>query len=265
MKNRFLILVGTTVLATLSGCATAPVERGPVAESTPAEAVSEAKPLPVSPVGEARVLVGEAKAAGYSVAEAELFLRRAEQAEAAEEEEQVAAEVEQVKQAIAARKEIEAARPLVTAAVRQAGELASDATKVLDAAEAALKAGDPARARELAAQARRQADTAVENKKLEQERIAREQSNRYRVVRGDSLWRIAGRAQIYGNPSHWPLLYRANHGRIKDPDLILPGQSLRIDRDSTPAEQAAAERHARGRGAWQVGPVEPGDRAFVGK
>lgn len=48
----------------------------------------------------------------------------------------------------------------------------------------------------------------------------------YTVVKGDSLSRIA--KQQYGDASKWRTIYEANRDLIKDPDLIYPGQSLRI-------------------------------------
>ena len=48
----------------------------------------------------------------------------------------------------------------------------------------------------------------------------------YVVVKGDSLSRIAQRA--YGDGTKWRKIYEANKDVIKDPDLIYPGQSLRI-------------------------------------
>jgi nucleoid-associated protein YgaU len=51
------------------------------------------------------------------------------------------------------------------------------------------------------------------------------------VKKGECLWYIAGYEQIYGNPLKWPLIYKANKDKIKDPDLIYPGQVLVIPRD----------------------------------
>ena len=48
----------------------------------------------------------------------------------------------------------------------------------------------------------------------------------YVVVKGDSLSRIA--AGQYGNAQKWRRIYEANRDLIKDPDLIYPGQQLRI-------------------------------------
>jgi nucleoid-associated protein YgaU len=48
----------------------------------------------------------------------------------------------------------------------------------------------------------------------------------YTVVKGDSLSKIA--KNIYGKASMWRKIYEANQDQIKDPDLIFPGQLLRI-------------------------------------
>lgn len=44
------------------------------------------------------------------------------------------------------------------------------------------------------------------------------------VARGDSLWRLS--RLTYGDGSRYVIIYRANQGRIRNPDLIYPGQSL---------------------------------------
>jgi nucleoid-associated protein YgaU len=48
----------------------------------------------------------------------------------------------------------------------------------------------------------------------------------YVVVKGDTLSGIAKRE--YGNANKWRTIYEANKGVIKDPDLIYPGQELKI-------------------------------------
>jgi nucleoid-associated protein YgaU len=50
------------------------------------------------------------------------------------------------------------------------------------------------------------------------------------VRAGESLWRISGRADIFGDPRRWPRLFEANRDRIRDADLIHPGQELRVPR-----------------------------------
>ena len=44
------------------------------------------------------------------------------------------------------------------------------------------------------------------------------------VSRGDSLWRIS--RITYGDGARYALVYRANRGRIRDPNFIYPGQTL---------------------------------------
>jgi len=48
----------------------------------------------------------------------------------------------------------------------------------------------------------------------------------YEVQAGDSLSKIA--KQIYGDAMKWKALFEANREVIKDPDLIYPGQKIRI-------------------------------------
>jgi len=48
----------------------------------------------------------------------------------------------------------------------------------------------------------------------------------YTVVQGDSLSKIAKR--VYGKASYWRQIFEANKDNVKDPDLIYPGQVLRL-------------------------------------
>ena len=47
-------------------------------------------------------------------------------------------------------------------------------------------------------------------------------STSYTVVKGDCLWKIAKR--FYGIGSRWTEIYNANKSKIKNPNLIYPGQ-----------------------------------------
>jgi len=85
----------------------------------------------------------------------------------------------------------------------------------------------------------------------------------YEVVRGDHLWGIASQPRIYGNPYQWPLIYKANSSKVKDADLIHPGQSLSINRSASAADVDAAVRHAKTRGAWKLGVTEDTDTAYL--
>jgi len=66
----------------------------------------------------------------------------------------------------------------------------------------------------------------------------------YMVIRGDCLWRISGKQQIYNDPYKWPRIFSANRDQIKDPDLIYPDQRLLIPRE------LAANEHLVVRNEW---------------
>ncbi|MCX6157060.1 MAG: LysM peptidoglycan-binding domain-containing protein [Ignavibacteriae bacterium] len=64
-------------------------------------------------------------------------------------------------------------------------------------------------------------------------------TGQYTVIKGDCLWKIAGKKEIYSNNNYWPKLWEANeHGVISAPDrtpkkvvnpnLIYPGQVLKV-------------------------------------
>ena len=62
------------------------------------------------------------------------------------------------------------------------------------------------------------------------ERAAKtEQPNFYTIEKGDSLSKIAERE--YGDAQQWRALFEANKEVIEDPDLIYPGQRIRIPAD----------------------------------
>ncbi len=88
---------------------------------------------------------------------------------------------------------------------------------------------------------------------------------RYTVVEDDHLWGIASRRDVYADPYHWPLIYKANSDRVEDADLIHPDQVLVIPRNYAPDDAAAAVRHARTRGAWSLGVTESSDLAYLGR
>ncbi len=61
-------------------------------------------------------------------------------------------------------------------------------------------------------------------------------AGRYEVQRGDYLWKIAKRPDIYGDPFAWIRIYTANKDQIKNPDLIYPRQVFRIPKVAGPNE-----------------------------
>lgn len=85
----------------------------------------------------------------------------------------------------------------------------------------------------------------------------------YEVQRGDHLWGIASQPRIYGNPYAWPLIYKTNSAKIKDADLIHPGQNLDINRSAASGDIDAAVRHAKTRGAWTLGAAEDSDKRYL--
>lgn len=65
------------------------------------------------------------------------------------------------------------------------------------------------------------------------------------VSEGELLWTIAKRADVYGDPLLWPLLYQANRDQIKDPRKIYAGQTLTIPRNISEEEREKARNLAK--------------------
>ena len=175
-------------------------------------------------------------------------------------------------QAIADAKASNAEAEKVGAEWRDTGSMIADA-------EAALEAGDYAKAIELANQAQRQADNAIEQAQAEEARLRGDGTlsegsdsmssgygsgaSQYEVMGGDNLWNISGKDVVYSNPYQWPLIYKANRNKIKDADLIYPGQVFDINTDPSASEVSAAINHAKTRGRWSIGVVEDSDKAYL--
>ncbi len=58
----------------------------------------------------------------------------------------------------------------------------------------------------------------------------------YTVVKGDYLWKIAGKPDIYDDPYQWMRIYTYNRDQIKDPDLIYAEQIFKIQRSAASNE-----------------------------
>ena len=152
-----------------------------------------------------------------------------------------------------------------------------DTKKLIKKAKKALKAGDDAKAIKLANKAKKQAEDAVSQKYDELERLKdilgssdlpqdpKSSAGEYQVMSGDNLWDISGKSQVYSNPYQWPLIYKANQDKIKDADLIYPGQNLVIDQDASSSDVDAAISHAKSRGSWSIGSVESTDTDYLSK
>ncbi|MCL4705316.1 LysM peptidoglycan-binding domain-containing protein [bacterium] len=75
----------------------------------------------------------------------------------------------------------------------------------------------------------------------------------YNVQRGDYLWRISGKQDIYGDPYQWMRIYSYNRDQIKDPDLIYPNQTFKIQREVGPDEYLVAKGDFLGKIAKGLG------------
>ncbi|MBN1596580.1 LysM peptidoglycan-binding domain-containing protein [candidate division FCPU426 bacterium] len=72
-----------------------------------------------------------------------------------------------------------------------------------------------------------------------------QETQRYSVMRGDTLWDISGNSDIYGDNFQWPLIFKANRDQIEDPDIIEIGQDLAISREFTQEEVEMAIENAK--------------------
>jgi len=222
------------------GCATAPQEPTPTASSEATQAIDAAK-----------TAIAKAKSLDWIWRDTEQFLADAEAAAAAGDNDTA------IKLANSARNEAELAvnqyyleKAKVLFAEASASQGLSDAQQSTLAA-----AGEAVRS----AQGRKAYD--LLSPLVAEIRAA---SIQVEVARGDSLWSISGQEGVYNNPFQWPLIYKANRDKIKDADLIYPGQVLSVDRNPSAADVDAAVDHARNRGAWSIGVVEESDRRYLG-
>ena len=58
----------------------------------------------------------------------------------------------------------------------------------------------------------------------------------YTVVKGDYLWKIAGKDDIYDDPYQWIRIYTYNRDQIKDANLIYSDQIFKIQRSAADNE-----------------------------
>lgn len=171
------------------------------------------------------------------------------------------------------------------AEAKAAGYEWRDTGKMIGQAEKALTAGNEDEAIKLANKAKKQAMDAIAQAKLENQKFMNSQSaidlrdadmakssssmagkvSSYSVVRGDNLWDISGKDEVYADSYQWPLIYKTNRSKIKDADLIYPGQRFDIDQNASSSEISAAVKHAKTRGAWTVGDVEQSDIDYLSR
>ncbi len=151
-----------------------------------------------------------------------------------------------------------------------------DTGLLIKKAEKALASGNAKRAMSLANKARRQAENAVKQKYNELKRLnhmlsgeaqviqtSESEAAGYLVVKGDSLWDISAKSDIYGNPYQWPLIYKHNRDKIKDADLIFPGQQFAIESNISDEIVSVAVLHAKSRGRWSLNSLEVSDSTYL--
>ena len=146
----------------------------------------------------------------------------------------------------AAAEEKEAEKPARAAELSESGQVSqqvSEATEEKKAAAAANppseaaapREGTPRKAEARAFQKKTKAKVKAQKTRREAARVAkrkkpayvkRGRKQVYVVKRGDTLWAISRR--YLGSGKRYPALVRANRGRIANPDLIYPGQKLRL-------------------------------------
>jgi nucleoid-associated protein YgaU len=129
-------------------------------------------------------------------------------------------------------------RPAEKDAVKKRPEDSATETKRETALEMVQEAEDRAKAAEKeAAEAQEKLHELQREQTLEEAAAFREKVRKakeqpkehertYVVESGDSLSKIA--KEVYGDASRWPDIYEANRDKIDDPNLIYPGQELRI-------------------------------------
>ena len=80
------------------------------------------------------------------------------------------------------------------------------------------------------------------------------------VTKGECLWWISEYKHVYNDPFMWPLIYKANRDKIKNPDLIYPGQQFEVPRYGFDLEDVKASRKEAG-APWKA--LEPGGNAMI--
>ena len=174
----------------------------------------------------------------------------------AEDEARKKAEVEAIKKSEeeARLREAEAKRMLEEEAAKRRED---EARRKFE--EERLKAAEAAKAEEDAKkraeeETRLKAEEETRARAAEKAKVAAEAGGKasHEVVKGECLWNIAKNKDVYENPFMWPLIYKANHDKINDPDMIYPKQVLSIPREFSSDDKDKATHHAKHRGEWSL-------------
>jgi nucleoid-associated protein YgaU len=116
---------------------------------------------------------------------------------------------------------------------REKAEQEAAAARAQAAREAADKRAAEAKAKAARLERQQRAVESAARRRERREEVEREAKERaaaqarvYVVKSGDSLSKTA--KEILGDVNRWPEIFEANKDKIKDPNLIHPGQELRI-------------------------------------
>ncbi|MDX1251737.1 MAG: LysM peptidoglycan-binding domain-containing protein [Gammaproteobacteria bacterium] len=198
-------------------------------------------------LGAAKTALREAAADGALSAEAQTLLQQAEVAASADDEKSTVRLAGEAKQ----RAEQDANNAWLAKAKASLDEantfpvITPDQRAILELAEAAHRKGEGKKAHllsdklvgelRMARQAAQPAPSEPASPPVVEAVEAVEESpallSSYTVERGDSLWKIAARQEVYGDARKWRLIYKANKKSIKRASLIRPGQVLVLKRD----------------------------------
>lgn len=66
----------------------------------------------------------------------------------------------------------------------------------------------------------------------------------YIVVKGDCLWNISKKKDVYNDPFMWPLIYKNNIDIIKNPNLIYPKQEFKLQLNPDEEKKKKARNEA---------------------
>ncbi|MCB0176953.1 MAG: LysM peptidoglycan-binding domain-containing protein [Anaerolineae bacterium] len=206
------------------------------ADDAKARAEAEAKTKAAEEARKKQEAEAKAKAAEEARKKQEAEAKATEEARKKQEAEAKAKAEAEAKAAEEARKKQEAEAKAKAEAEAKAAEEARKKqeaeAKAKAEAEAKAKAAEEARKKQEADTKPTMAVPKAEPAKVESKPataptpVQATAARIYEVKPGDSLSKIA--LEVYGNAGRWPEIFEANKDQIKNPNLIHPGQKLRI-------------------------------------